>query len=110
VISDRDFTLRARWGARGEVLWTRFFVDNPRGPAERDGVVRVPLLSGGWDLEPIRDGQATRAVYRVQIDLAGSIPRWMVSGGAAKDLPKLFENVRRQARLRGQVACGGAGC
>jgi len=104
VIADRDFTLHALWGERGGMLWTRFTVDNARGPAERDGIVRVSTLRGGWDLYPIRDGQATHAVYHVQIDLAGSIPRWMVSGGAAKDLPKLFEGVRRQVQRRSTVA------
>jgi len=36
----------------------------------------------------------------VQIDLAGSIPKWMVSGGAAKSLPRLFDGVRKQASMR----------
>jgi hypothetical protein len=104
VIADRDFTLHVVWGSRSGQLWTRFTVDNTRGPAERDGIVRVSLLTGGWDLAPIRGGQATHAVYRVQIDLAGSIPRWMVSGGAAKDLPKMFEAIRRVARARAATA------
>jgi hypothetical protein len=95
VVADRDYTLRTRWGRRGGWYWARFFVDNARGPNIRNGVVRVPLLDGGWDLFPNSDGRSTHAVYRVRIDLAGSIPRWMVSGGAAKDLPKLFEGVRR---------------
>jgi hypothetical protein len=104
IIADRDYTQRVIWQQRGSALLIRFAVDNGRGPAPRDGIVRVPLLNGGWDLEPIRDGQATRARYHVQIDLSGSVPMWMVSGGAAKDLPKLFEGVRRQARLRRVVA------
>lgn len=104
VIADRDFTLHVVWGSRAGQLWTRFTVDNTRGPAERDGIVRVSLLTGGWDLTPIRDGRATHAVYRVQIDLAGSIPRWMVSGGAAKDLPKMFEAIRHVARSRSATA------
>jgi hypothetical protein len=100
IVADRDYTLRAWWGQEGGVLTVRFGVDNRRGPAARHGVVRVWTLNGGWDLIPVRDGMATHALYHVQIDMAGSIPKWMVSGGAAKDLPKLFEGVRRQARLR----------
>jgi hypothetical protein len=100
IISDRDFTLRATWGARGPLLMTRFAVDNSRGPRENGGVVRLSTLQGGWELEPIRGGTATHARYRVQIDLAGSVPKWMVSGGAAKNLPKLFDGVRRQAKER----------
>jgi hypothetical protein len=104
IVSDRDYTMRSQWGERGDMLWTRFAVDNSQGPAQRHGTVRVSTLSGGWDLTPIRDGMATHAVYRVRIDLAGSIPQWMVSGGAAKDLPKLFEGVRKQVRQRSNVA------
>ena len=100
IISDRDYTLRAVWGARGPILTTRFAIDNSRGPGENRGVVRMSTLQGGWDLEPIRGGAATHARYRVQLDLAGSVPQWMVSGGAAKNLPKVFEGVRRQVQGR----------
>jgi hypothetical protein len=100
IVSDRDYTLHIRYGKKGDGRWTRFAVDNGRGPAPRKGVVRVSTLSGSWDLLPIRGGTATHAIYKVQIDMAGSIPKWMVSGGAAKDLPKLFEGVRKKLRAR----------
>ena len=100
VVSDRDFTIRATWGQRGSTLVQEFRVDNQHGPAARDGVVRVSTMQGTWLLDPIRNGSATHARYRVQIDLAGSIPRWMVSGGAAKNVPKLFEGLRRESAAR----------
>ena len=100
IISDRDFTLRATWGRQGRDLTMQYGVDNTLGPAPHHGVVRLSTLQGSWLLEPIRDGAATRARYRVQIDLGGSVPRWMVSGGAAKDLPKLFQGLRREAAQR----------
>jgi len=100
VISDRDFTLHATWGQRGPTLTLQYAIDNARGPQPRDGIVRLSTLQGSWLLEPIRGGAATHARYRVQIDLAGSVPKWMVSGGAAKNIPKLFEGVRKQAALR----------
>jgi len=31
----------------------------------------------------------------VQLDFSGSVPRWMVRGGAAKDLPNLYQGIRR---------------
>ncbi len=55
-------------------------------------------MNGGWELEPVDGGLGTHAIYRVRIDMAGSIPRGMVSGGAARDLPRLFEGVRAQLR------------
>lgn len=103
VVSSRDFTLRARWGSRQDRLWTRFVIDNQPGPRPRAGVVRLSTMIGGWDLTPLRNGHATHAIYRLQIDLAGSIPRWMVSGGAAKELPQLFQRVRTSAGRRAQM-------
>jgi hypothetical protein len=109
VIADRDFTLHITWGSQGETLWIRSGVDNSHGPAARGGVVRVSTLDGEWAFIPVRDGTATHAVYHVQIDMAGSIPKWMVSGGAAKDLPKLFEGLRRQVQKR-QLNAAAAKC
>jgi len=100
IVSDRDYTLRATSGRRGDALTVQFAVDNARGPQPHKGVVRMSTLQGTWLLEPIHGGAATHARYRVQIDLAGSVPRWMVSGGAAKNLPKVFEGARRQAAVR----------
>ncbi len=91
VVKDRDFTLRVTWSdARG----LRFAIDGRRGPAPTSSAVRLSVLDGDWELEPIRGGTATRAVYHVQIDLAGSIPRWMVRGGAAKDIPGVYSGMR----------------
>jgi hypothetical protein len=100
IISDRDFTLRETWGQNGQTLTQSFAVDNGRGPQAKDGLVRVSVMQGNWQLEPIRGGAATHARYHVQIDLGGSVPKWMVSGGAAKNIPKLFEGIRREARAR----------
>jgi hypothetical protein len=100
VVADRDFTIRSTWGQRGDAFAVQYGVDNSRGPAPKDGVVRVTLQQGTWLLEPVRGGAATHASYHVQIDLAGSIPKWMVSGGAAKSLPRLFDGLRKQAALR----------
>jgi hypothetical protein len=100
IVTDRDFTLHIRHGKKGDGRWTQFAVDNGRGPGPKKGAVRVSTLNGSWELMPIRGGTATHGVYRVRIDMAGSIPKWMVSGGAAKDLPKLFDGVRKQLRKR----------
>jgi hypothetical protein len=98
LIHDRDFTLDVTWGEEGNVLWTRFACANDRGPAERHGVVRVRVHEGGWRLEPTDGGRATHARYVLHLDLAGSLPGWMSRGRAAKDVPSLFEALRRQLR------------
>jgi hypothetical protein len=94
VIKDRDFTLRVRWN-EGSARSITFNIDSGHGPAATKKAVRMSTLNGRWDLEPIRDGSATRAVYHVQIDFAGSVPRWMVRGGAAKDLPGVYTGMRQ---------------
>jgi hypothetical protein len=94
VIKDRDFTLRVRWN-EGTARGITFSIDGEHGPAATKKAVRMTTLNGRWDLEPIRDGSATRAVYHVEIDFAGSVPRWMVRGGAGKDLPGVYIGMRR---------------
>ncbi len=96
MIDDRDFTLHVNWGRDGERAWVRFAAVNERGPAPRRGVVRVNVHEGGWDLLPIDGGRATHAVYRFRIDLAGSFPSWMGRGAAARDVPALFQALRRE--------------
>jgi hypothetical protein len=93
VISDRDYTLRvnAVEGARG----LRFRIDGGVGPGPVANRVRMTILNGRWDLESIAGGTRTRATYHVQLDFAGDVPRWMVRGGAAKDLPNMYLGVGR---------------
>src|SRR5438105_2246503 len=90
----------ARADARHFARGIQFTVENARGPQPRAGPVRMTTLTGRCDREPIRDGKATRAMYRVQIDFAGSVPRWMVRGGAAKELPGLYDGIRFEAAVR----------
>jgi hypothetical protein len=94
VIKDRDFTLRVRWN-EGQPRGISFSIDGAQGPGPSNKAVRMSTLTGRWDLEPIHGGSATRAVYHIQIDFAGSVPRWMVRGGAAKDLPGVFIGMRQ---------------
>jgi hypothetical protein len=105
VIKDRDFTLRISW-IEGSLQGLTFNIDGGQGPAATAKKVRMTRLNGRWDLEPIREGTATRAVYHVQIDFAGDVPRWMVRGGAAKDLPGVYLGMRKlvDERRHGSVA------
>lgn len=96
VIADRDFTLKVTWGQAGDALWTHFVCDNEQGPPAQKGVVRVVVHEGRWLLTPSADGQATHATYQVRLDLAGTLPDWMARSGTAKEIPALFEGLRRQ--------------
>ena len=96
VIKDRDYSLHVTWGAEAESLWLRFAAANERGPGPRSGVVRVAVHEGEWRFDPVDGGRATRARYRFRLDLAGSVPAWMGRGRAARDVPALFDAIRRQ--------------
>jgi len=95
VIDDRDYTLKATWGAEGQILWMRFAAANERGPKPVSGVVRVTALEGGWRLEPEGD-KGTRAVYRFHIDVAGSVPSWLGKGQAKDNIIDFFIRLKRE--------------
>jgi len=94
VIDDRDFTLEVSWGRDREVRWIQYRVAPNGGPAARRGVVRVSLHEGSWQLRPVDGGRATLVRFMVRMDMGGWVPRWMVRGGSAKELPTLFQSVR----------------
>jgi Polyketide cyclase / dehydrase and lipid transport len=94
VISDRDFTLKVRWGKRGDTTWVSYKALR-RGPPERSGVVRVSYHEGSWQLRPIRGGQATRARFQVSIDMSGWLPSWLARSGSGKEVPELFTAIRK---------------
>ena len=100
LLADRDFTLKVTWRTDGGAAWLRFVTDNDQGPPPRKGVVRVRQHEGGWRLEPmVRGGaQTTRARYQARLDLAGSLPGWLARAQAAKEIPALFEGLRREVR------------
>jgi hypothetical protein len=97
IIHDRDSFLRVEWSD----TWVRYRAEPG---LLRQGVVRLPINEGMWRLESVRGGAATHVQFHIRIDLDGSVPVWMVRGGAAKELPQLFMNLQKRARAR----CGAA--
>ncbi len=95
VVSDRDYVEQVTWGASGATRFVHARIVGDRGPPPTDAV-RMPTMDGYWELAPVDGGRRTHARYTVTLDFGGSVPRWMVRGGAAKDLPKLFEAIRRE--------------
>jgi hypothetical protein len=93
VIDDRDFTLQVTWGRDREVRFIDYHTV-AAGPPPRSHVVRVSLHEGTWLLRALDGGRSTLVRFTVRMDMAGSVPRWMVRGGSAKELPSLFQSVR----------------
>src|SRR5262249_36106754 len=96
ILDDRDFTLHVTFGEKGATRWLRFATANEKGPPPKKGVIRVALHEGAWQLEPIDNGRSTHAVYQFHLDLAGSLPAWMGRGRAGRDMPTLFESIKKQ--------------
>ena len=98
MLDDRDFTLRVDWSAEGDARTIRFHT-SAIGPPPEKGVVRVPIHEGSWQLLALDGGRRTHAVYRFRMELGGSLPMWMARGRAGKDVPDLFEAIRRQVQF-----------
>lgn len=97
MLEDRDFTLRVDWAAAGDARSIKFHMSD-KGPPPAPGVIRTPVHEGSWELEPLDGGKRTHATYRFRMELGGSLPMWMARGRAGKDVPDLFEAIRKQVQ------------
>lgn len=103
-VGDRDYTVRVKCESKecpitgGTIFTNRWEAANDLGPAERKGIARVKVTEGSWLLEPMADGK-TRATYSIFSDSGGGIPAMLLNKANKTAIPKLFEAVRKQARL-----------
>lgn len=98
LVAERDYTVKithereAR--ADGSAVLTHHFVQsNADGPGPTEGVVRVTVLEGHWQLEPLDGGKRTRATYWVYTSPSGSVPTFLVNAANNNAVPALFEAV-----------------
>jgi hypothetical protein len=103
LIADRDYTIRmwdeSATDARGEIVYVcRWRTANAEGPPPRDGVVRVDVTEGYWQLEPIDGGKRTRATYRAFATPGGAIPDSLAAWGTASVVGKIFDAIRVRAK------------
>lgn len=100
IVSNRDYTLKMVDESVGgespmfKVSWTPA---NDRGPAPRDGTVRLSINTGSWTLEPTEDGK-TYATYYLYTDPGGSIPTFLVNKANRDSLPDLVKAVRKRVK------------
>ncbi|MBI1948787.1 MAG: cyclase/dehydrase [Deltaproteobacteria bacterium] len=100
LVAERDYvvkiTHRAETRADGAVVLQHAFTQsNADGPAPVDGVVRVAVLDGRWQLEPIDGGKRTRATYWVYTSPGGSVPTFLVNAANTNAVPGLFDAVKK---------------
>jgi hypothetical protein len=101
IVDDRDYTFtvkRVRTGARTDFVCE---TANDRGPPPQKGLVRIPVLVGGWRVEPDGHG-GTRLGYFAYSEPGGSVPAFLVRGAQADR--SVADVVRMVARLRALAA------
>lgn len=99
LVSDRDYTLRHEsfeepQQGRYELRWD---VANDRGPAARDGVVRVEVCTGSYVVEGQGGDVRTRLTYQLHTDPGGSLPDWLANRANIESVPALLQAIGHRA-------------
>ena len=97
VVAARDVVLQVRGGSDPTGEHSCSWSEVAGRVAERKGVVRMPVLRGGWRIEALSETRS-RVVYQVSAKPGGSIPGWLVRRGAVNALPDVIERVHERLR------------
>lgn len=101
-ISDRDCTVvrndKSEWKSNGTPRYRLdYSIAQPEvGPKPKPGVVRLKVVDGSWDIEPL-DKKRTRATYYLYTDPGGALPAFIVNLANEKGLGGLFDVIEEQA-------------
>lgn len=96
--SRRDYAVKITlWQGKDGVLGTRWVPANEVAPPPKDGVVRVERNEGSWTLTPLDGGMRTGAIYILQVDPGGSVPKWIIEKTNRSSVPDAFKAVRKAA-------------
>lgn len=104
VLSPRDFVHKAyldRDAAQDPngVFANHWFAVPTKLP-ERDGVVRLKISEGSWQVTPSADGKSSHVVYKLCVDPGGAIPAFAANRANANGLTDTFKNIEREAQHR----------
>jgi hypothetical protein len=92
VIKDRVYVLHVGWRTSVDGKSDIRFGLVPELAPNLPDTVRMPILAGRWELEPVAGG--TRITYFVQMTLGEGVPNLLVADGAVREIPQLFKNLR----------------
>lgn len=96
-IHDRDYAVRLEQQRDGDT-WTLSWSPSLLAPPPREGWVRITRIEGGWTVTPVNGGSHSKVSYRLFVDPAGAIPRFLANRGNRQTIPNLFEAVEEEAR------------
>jgi ribosome-associated toxin RatA of RatAB toxin-antitoxin module len=96
------------WDVRFSVKVVRRFSYTLRLVKESPTRVRWTLLegsfkvnNGGWDLEPLDDGQRTRAVYTIDLQVGMFVPGNILRSLVERSLPDTVTRFKEETQRRG---------
>ncbi len=97
IIDQRDYTVCVRLVAdpKTEHFSRSWTLANDHGPALKEGVVRVPINEGSYELSPDKKG-GTRLVYTVLTNPGGSIPAWIAKRASTSSTTDLLDAIRHR--------------
>lgn len=101
LVSRRDYTIKVtdetdykNGKGKMKVSWT---AAPDKGPKPQDGIVRVKINDGYWELQPLANGTKTYATYYVYTDPGGSLPTWIVNKANGTAVPDVFNAIKKIA-------------
>lgn len=74
--------------------------DHRAGPPVREGIIRVEVNEGHWELVP--EGDKTRITYALTLNPGGVVPLWMARLAARRAAPAQLESIEKIARAQQQ--------
>jgi len=101
LADDRDYTIKifdeSQEDAAGKVVWKNRWTTNgvKGGPAPVDGVVRIAVNEGYWQLEDLDGGKHTKVTYYVYTSPGGAMPAFLVNAANTQAVPDLFKAVAK---------------
>src|SRR5690606_37982808 len=98
VGASRDYAVKITLREEADgTLGTSWVAANEVAPPVKDGVVRVEENEGSWTLTPLDGGQKTGAVYMLQVNPGGNVPKWLADRTNRTSVRDAFKAVRKAA-------------
>ncbi len=72
--------------------------DHRAGPPPREGIIRVEVNEGHWELTPV--GNKTKITYALTLNPGGVVPIWMARLAARRAAPAQLESIEKIARAQ----------
>jgi hypothetical protein len=98
VVSDRDMVLRIRRVTRANgTIEVTFQTTDQVGPPPNPKMVRIPMVRGGWIMEPSPSG-GSQLTYTCYSEPGGSVPAILVRGAQEDQVFLDVQRILRRAR------------